>query len=160
MKDAATICQHLLGYAEPLLADLTDEHLPIADETNGKTAGWLIGHLCVTGDFMRRKAGRPPLTPKEWGPKFTIGSVPSRTGTDYPELAALRAAFDGIYRDLISVAPELPAELLASPSPFEPGRARFATFGAFLTWIMTGHLGYHVGKLYGWRGAAGLTSGH
>ena len=156
MKDASTICLHLLSYAGPILDDLTDDHLALAAETNGKTAGWLIGHLCITGDFIRRKAGRPPLTPKDWGPRFSPGTKPSRVREDYPTMDALRTAFDAIYRDLIAAAPTLAPELLASPSPFEPGRARFATFGSFLTWIMTGHLGYHLGQLYGWRDAAGL----
>ena len=156
MKDAATICTHLLSYARPLLADLGDEHLATPAATSGKTAGWLIGHLCVTGDFMRRKSGRPPLTPKEWGPKFGPGTQPSRAREDYPSRDALRTAFEGIYDDLIALAPTLSAETLAAPSPFEPGRARFATAGSFLTWIMTGHLGYHLGQLYGWRCATGL----
>lgn len=69
---------------------------------------------------------------------------------------ALRTAFDDIYRDLASTAPTLAPELLATPNPYEPGRGRFATFGEFIKWIMTGHLGYHLGQLYGWRGAAGL----
>jgi hypothetical protein len=156
MNDAATICTHLLSYARPLLADLSDEHVAIPASTSGKTAGWLIGHLCVTGDFMRRKGGRPPLTPREWGPKFGPGTQPSRIRQEYPPMDDLRTAFEGIYEDLIVFAPTVLPEQLAAPSPFEPGRARFPTYGSFLTWIMSGHLGYHLGQLYGWRGAVGL----
>lgn len=156
MKDAANVCLHLLSYAGPLVSDLTDEHLGLAADTNGKTAGWLIGHLCVTGDFVRRKCGRSPLTPKDWGPKFAPGTQPSRSRDDYPAIDAMRTAFDGIYRDLASTAPTLAPDLLASLSPYEPGRDRFATFGEFIKWVMTGHLGYHLGQLYGWRGSAGL----
>jgi hypothetical protein len=156
MKDAALICTHLLTYARPMLADLGDEHLALPAATSGKTAGWLIGHLSITGDFVRRKSGRPPLTPKDWGPKFGPGTQPSRARDDYPTMDELRTAFEGIYNDLISVAPTIPPEQLAAPSPFESGRARFATAGEFMTWIMTGHLGYHLGQLYGWRSSAGL----
>lgn len=156
MKDAATICRHLLTYAELTLPDLTDEHLALASETNGKTAGWILGHLCVTGDFVRRKCGRPPMTPKEWGPKFTIGSKPGLARDDYPRMDELRTAFVNIYRDLAEFTPTLSAEQLASPSPFEPGRNRFPTTGEFFQWVLTGHLGYHLGQLYGWRSAVGL----
>ena len=151
MQEASTICLHLLTYAEPLLRDLRDEHLAVAAR-NGKTGGWIIGHLCITGDFMRRKAGRPPLTPKDWGPRFAPGSMPSRSAADYPAVADLRSAFENIYRDLAAAAPTFSADILSAPSPFEPGRARFPTTREFLTWIMTGHLGYHVGQLYGWHG--------
>ena len=157
MKDAATTCLHLLTYAEPLVRDLSDEHLSLASEGKGKTAGWLLGHLCVTGDFVRRKCGRPPLTPKDWGPRFAPGTQPSRAPEDYPTADALRAAFDGIYRDLAAFTPALSVESLAMPSPYEPGRARFATLGEFTKWIMTGHLGYHLGQLYGCRGAVNVA---
>lgn len=151
LHDASSITLQLLTYAEPILRDLSDERLALA-ATNGKTAGWLLGHLCITGDFIRRKTGRPPLTPREWGARFAPGSTPSRVASDYPPLAELRAAFDAIYRDLAAAAPSLADDVLAAPSPFEPARARFPTTRAFLTWIMTGHLGYHIGQLYGWHG--------
>jgi hypothetical protein len=151
MQDASTITLHLLTYAEPMLRDLKDDHVALAAH-NGKTAGWLLGHLCITGDFIRRKMGRPPLTPKEWGARFAPGSTPSSTASDYPPVADLRAAFDAVYRDLSDSAPSISEEVLAAPSPFEPGRARFPTTREFLTWIMTGHLGYHIGQLHGWHG--------
>lgn len=151
MQDASTICVHLLTYAKPLLNDLKEEHLAVAAK-NGKTAGWLVGHLCITGDFIRRKTGRPPLTPKDWGPRFAPGTTPSRSPADYPPLSELRNAFEGVYRDLADAAPTISEDILAAPSPFEPGRARFPSTREFLTWVMTGHLGYHIGQLYGWRG--------
>jgi hypothetical protein len=151
MHATASICTHLLSYADTLFVDLTDEHLALTSDRGIKTAGWLIGHLCVTGDYTRRKLGRPPLTAKDWGPKFGPGTQPSRSRQDYPEMHALRAACSEIYRDLAAVAPTLPQDLLASPNPFEPSRFRFATLGDFTTWIMTGHMGYHLGQLSEWR---------
>jgi hypothetical protein len=150
MQNASTICLHLLTYAEPLLRDLKDEQLAVAAK-NGKTAGWLVGHLCITGDFIRRKTGRPPLTPKDWGPRFGPGTIPSQSAADYPTTVELRSAFENVYRDLAAVAPTISPDVLAAPSPFEPGRVRFPTTREFLTWIMTGHLGYHIGQLYGWH---------
>ena len=156
MNTAALTCRHLVQYAAPSLSDLTDEHLAHSSGGGGKTAGWIIGHLCVSGDFVRRKAGRPPLTPREWGPKFTPGTKASSNAADYPRMAELREAFTAIYSDLAHVAPSFSAELLATENPFEPARPRFATFGEFLTWMMTGHLGYHLGQLSEWRAAAGM----
>jgi hypothetical protein len=151
MQAASSICTHLLSYADNLFVGLTDEHLAMTGDGGVKTAGWLVGHLCITGDFVRRKIGRPPLTPKDWGPRFGPGTQPSKSRSDYPDMNALKTAFYEIYRDLVTVAPTLQPELLGRPSPFEPARARFPTTGDFLTWIMTGHLGYHLGQLSGWR---------
>jgi hypothetical protein len=154
--NAAAICSYLLRYAEPSLSGLTDEHLALEPMPNVKTAGWIIGHLTVTGDFIRRRCGRPPLTPREWGPLFTIGSQPSKSRESYPSMSELTSAFRGVYRDLADAAPTFDAALLAQPNPFEAARGIYPTTGDFLQWIMTGHLGYHLGQLSIWRGAAGL----
>jgi hypothetical protein len=156
MKTAAATCSHLVQYAGPSLSDLTDAHLASSPTPATKSPGWLLGHLSVSGDFLRRKAGRPPLTPKEWGPRFTPGSVASPNAADYPRMVELRDAFNAVYVDLAAAAPTFSAELLAGPNPFEPSRPRFSNFGEFALWIMTGHLGYHLGQLSGWRAAAGL----
>ena len=47
-------------------------------------------------------------------------------------------------------------EQLRMPNPLDSTRTRFPTLGDFACYIMTGHLGYHLGQLSGWRGAAGL----
>jgi hypothetical protein len=156
MKTAAITCRHLVKYAAPSLSDLTDEHLTRASSAGGKTAGWILGHLCITGDFVRRKAGRPPFTPKEWGPKFAPGTSAPVSAADYPRMSELRETFNRIYTDLADSAPDFPAELLAGPNPFEPARPRFTTFAEFLSWIMSGHLGYHLGQLSEWRAAQGM----
>lgn len=91
------------------------------------------------------------MTPKDWGPKFTLGTMPSTAAADYPPMAELRTAFKNVYADLTRIAPALSEELLAGPGPFEQVRDRFPTFGSFLTWIMTGHLGYHLGQLSEWK---------
>lgn len=156
MKNASIICSYLVKYAKPSLSDLTDEHLTLAPSPGDKTAGWILGHLCITGDFARRKSGRPPMTPKDWGPRFGPGTQPSTRRADYPAMRELVSAFESIYTDLADAAPGFGAELLAGPNPFPAASQRFATMGEFTQWIMTGHLGYHLGQLSGWRAAAKL----
>lgn len=146
----------MVGYAAPSLSDLTDAHSAACPLPNAKTAGWLLGHLCVSGDYIRRKCGRPPLTPKEWGPQFGPGTKPSIEPADYPPMSALRETFEKVYLDLAASAPSLTDEQLAMPNPLELTRARFPTFGDFATFIMTAHLGYHLGQLTGWRAAAAM----
>src|SRR6266542_4974471 len=151
MEDIARVCAQLTKLGGSLINDLTDSDLAASSGPHGKTAGWLLGHLCITGDFVRRKCGRAPLTPKEWGPKFNMGTQPSSVASDYPPMGELRSAFEKVYADLAAMAPTISAEVLAGATPFEPARARFPTMGAFATCVMTGHLGYHLGQLSGWR---------
>lgn len=159
MENIARACAHLTKLGVGLIGDLTDSDLAAPSAPNGKTAGWLLGHLCVSGDFVRRKCGAPPFTPKEWGAKFAPGTQPFSSASDYPPMMELRTTFERVYGDLARIAPTLSSDLLAGPSPFEAlpdgvlqqVRARFPTLGSFLTWIMTGHLGYHLGQLSEWK---------
>jgi hypothetical protein len=116
----------------------------------------LIGHLAVTGDFGRRLCGRAPLCPKEWRARFNPGSHPSLQVTDYPPMAELRDAFHHVYTDFCDAALGADPAALAVDNPYEPARGSFPTAGAFVHYMLAGHLGYHFGQLLAWRAAAGL----
>jgi hypothetical protein len=156
MSMPAPQCRHLIALAAPIMDDLGDAHRALEPVAGVKTAGWLVGHLAVTGDFARKLAGRPPLCPAEWRALFNPGTQPSHDPATYPAMDALRGAFRAVYTDLTDAAP---AGLsgLDQPNPFAPARAAFPTAGDFLAYLMTGHLAYHLGQLAAWRGAAGLA---
>jgi len=154
MQSAAIQGAHLLKEYERLLAGLDDRHLDLEPTPGGKTAGWLLGHLVITGDFARRLCGLPPRSPKEWRSLFAPGTTPSRDATTYPPMRELIDTFRAVYQDLVANAPNTPAEALSAPNPFEPARASFPTAGSFAAYIMAGHLGYHLGQLSIWRVAA------
>jgi NAD(P)-dependent dehydrogenase (short-subunit alcohol dehydrogenase family) len=122
-----------------------------------KPAGWILGHLVVSGDFLRRQWQRPPLAPRDWGPRFGPGTRPPTDPALYPAMGALREALHAVYADLAAVAPAVPPELLDRANPFEGARRAFPSLREFAVYLMTAHLGYHLGELAGWRVAAGLT---
>jgi hypothetical protein len=149
-------CRHLVKTYGRMLDDLTDADRASQPTPEGKTAGWLVGHLAVTGDFARRLCGAKPVCPPDWRAKFSPGTKPSANEADYPPMQEMVARFREVYADL-PVAFENGAEKLAAENPFEPGRASFPTAGDFAAYIMTGHFGYHLGQFYGWRAAAGTS---
>src|SRR5688500_19828878 len=146
-------CRYLLGTYGKLLDDLDDSDRANQPTPEGKTAGWLVGQLAVTGDFGRRLCGAKPVCPPEWRAKFNPGTKPSTNAAEYPPMAELVARLREVYADL-PTSFESAGEKLAAENPFEPGRASFPTAGDFAAYLMTGHLGYHLGQLYGWRAAA------
>ena len=156
MKASVEQCRYLLSLAEPILAGLDDSHRAVEPQLGTKTAGWLIGHLTVTGDGGRRLCGRPPLCPKEWRAKFNPGTQPSSNPADYPPMEQLREMFRAVYDDLCIAAAQADAVTLASVNPYAAARAVFPSVSEFVAWMLTGHLGYHLGQLTGWRAAAGL----
>ena len=121
-----------------------------------KTAGWLIGHLAVTGDFARHLCGARPLCPREWRGLFNPGSQPSFDPADYPPMSALCETFRAVYRDLCTLVPDVEPTLLSRPNPYEPARADFPRAEDFVAYLISGHLAYHLGQLVGWCAAAGV----
>lgn len=140
------------------LADLNDNHLALEPIAGLKTAGWLVGHLSVTGDFGRRICGLTPMCPKEWRTLFNPGTFPSLDRSIYPPMAALCETVANVYRDFFASAPEAPEDVIALPNPYTPALTAFPTAGDFAAYLMTGHLAHHLGQLGSWHAAAGLRN--
>ena len=158
MQHAAAQSAFLLQQYERLLSGLEDRHRGWEPSPGAKTAGWLLGHLVITGDFGRRLCGLgPPLAPKEWRPLFSPGTQPSLNAAGYPAMRELVDSFRAIYRDLAAKAPSASAESLRLPNPYEPARPDFPTAGDFVRYLLTGHLAYHLGQLSQWRVAGALN---
>ena len=149
-------CRVLLDRAASILEGLSDAHRALEPRPGTKTAGWLIGHLAVTGDFARRLCGLPGLCPRGWRSAFNPGSKPSTDSADYPAMSELCDTLRTVYADLCDAAPRASPETLAAPNPYDPARPQFPTAGRFVAYLLTGHLAYHLGQLVAWRAAAGL----
>lgn len=158
MLSSTAQCRYLLSLADQMVADLDDSHLALITIGGTKTAGWLVGHLAVTGDFSRRLCGRSPLCASEWRTLFNPGSHPRMHQSEYPGMDSLREMFRAIYLDLCDAALKTDDEMLSKENPFAPARAGFPTAGEFVRYALTGHLGYHLGQLAAWRESAGLGS--
>jgi len=157
MHTSIAVSRYMLSLLDPILVDLDDSHCALEPQPGAKTAGWLIGHLCVSGDYGRRLCGQASLCPENWGARFAPGSQPSRHPADYPSLATLITALRRVYPDLWVRAETASPETLAAPFPYAPARPRYPTVGIYVAYLLTAHLGYHVGQLAGWRAAAGLA---
>jgi hypothetical protein len=156
MDSQVAQCRYMLSSAGRVLKGLDDSHLALEPQPGAKTAGWLIGHLAVTGDFGRKLCGVAPICPTEWRARFNPGTQPSVQRSDYPSMAELCQAFNSVYADFCSAAVRADPTKLAAENPYAPARAGFPTAGDFVGYMLTGHFGYHLGQLVAWRAAAGL----
>lgn len=157
MQAIVVQCRFLTREMQLILSGLTDEHRALQPRPGGKTAGWLIGHIAVTGDFGRRLCGRIPLCPKEWRALFNPGSQPSTNADVYPSMDLLCRTASDVYRDLCDAALSADPALLAVETPYAPVRADMPTADIFVRYLMSGHLAYHLGQLTEWRATVGLT---
>lgn len=156
MHNSVQQCRFFLNEMQDIVTDLGDSHRALQPRPGSKTAGWLIGHLAVTGDFGRRLCGRTPICPKEWRAAFNPGSHPSGNEDAYPSMDILRQTARAVYADLCDAALSAAPEALAAPNPYEPARKAMPTADSFVRYLMTGHLAYHLGQLTEWRAAVGL----
>lgn len=157
MHDSVMQCRFLMREMEKIVSDLSDAHRALQPRPGAKTAGWLIGHIAVTGDFGRRLCGRTPLCPKEWRALFNPGSQPSANAEAYPSMELLCRTAQGVYIDLCDAVANADPASLAIENPYAPARADMPTADIFVRYLMSGHLAYHLGQLTEWRGAAGLS---
>lgn len=158
MHHSAQQCRFFLREMQELVSDLSDAQRGLQARAGGKTAGWLIGHMAVTGDFARRLCGRTPICPKEWRAEFNPGSQPTSNVDAYPSMEVLCYTAQAVYRDLCEAAIDADPASLAIVNPYAPARADMPTVDVFVRYLMTGHLAYHLGQLSEWRSAAGLPS--
>ena len=154
LERAARQGRFLLQQYDRLLGGLDERHVGLEPFPGAKTAGWLLGHLAITGDYGRRLCGLAPLLPKEWRPLFAPGSQPARETAGYPSMAELVHGFRAVYLDLADKAAATAPETLAVPTVIELAKQAFPTAGEFVVYLLTGHLGYHLGQLSLWREAA------
>lgn len=140
------------------MANLTDDHRALQPMAGMKTAGWLVGHLAVTGDFGRRICGLTPICSKEWRALFNPGTFSSLEASVYPPMPVLLEACVSVYRDFFANAPDAASDVLAMANPYTPAITAFPTSGDFAAYLMTGHLGHHLGQLSSWQAAAGLLT--
>jgi len=120
MNSSLVQCRYLLSLAESIFADLDDSHRALEPQPGMKTAGWLVGHLAVSGDYARVLCGRPSLCPAEWRAMFNSGSEPSGDANTYPPMAILCDTFRLVYADLLVVTSAAKPSALSEANPFVP----------------------------------------
>ena len=159
MEQVVRQCRYLLTLAAPAVAGLDDTHRALEPHRGTKTAGWIVGHLAVTGDFGLRLCGSATLCPKEWRALFNPGTQPSPSSGDYPPMRELATGLIAVYSGLCADLPRADPKLLAVPNPVLPARQALPTSGDFVAYLMTSHFGHHLGQLAVWRATAGVGRG-
>lgn len=157
MRTSIQQCTYHLAVANNVLNRLDDSHRALEPRAGAKTAGWLVGHLAVTGDFARHLCDSAPLCPRQWRSAFNAGSQPSLDAADYPSMSSLRSTMVAVYTDLCLIAATADPARLAGPNPYAAARASFPGAGDFVAYLMSSHLAYHVGQLTEWYAITGAT---
>jgi DinB superfamily len=146
----------LMQYCRMLVADIADDRLaeqPVADINH---PAWILGHLAWTADRALELLGLSVTTPPEWATLFGRGSKPSNSRSLYASKSELLRAVEESYQRLSQTAAAASSEQLSVPTTNPRLKETLPTLHEMLTFLMTGHMGVHLGQLSSWRRLIGL----
>jgi hypothetical protein len=157
MLDTANqVNQFLMGYCRMLVGDIADERMAEQPLPGVNHPAWVIGHLALSSDGALAALGGEKVLPAEWKALFGGGSSPSSSRGQYPSKDALLQAIEQGYERVRQRAAAATAEELARPNPNARVKERLPTVKDLVAFLLTGHIGVHLGQLSAWRRMIGL----
>jgi hypothetical protein len=156
LDSAIQVNLFLMQYGRLLVADVGDERLAEQPHAGVNHPAWVLGHLALTADAMLGRLGAPKALPAEWASLFGPGSKPSASRSDYPSKNELLQAVEQGYEQLRQKAAGATAEQLSQPTTNPRAKEALPTLREFLAFILSGHVGVHLGQLSMWRRLIGL----
>jgi len=156
LDSAIQVNLFLMGYSRMLLADIPDERMAEQPVAGVNHPAWILGHLAWAADGTLEKLGGQKALPAEWTTLFGSGSKPSAARGNYPSKDELVQAAEQSYQRLREKATTATAEQLARPTTNPRAKEALPTFKEFLAFLLSGHVGVHLGQLTSWRRMIGL----
>lgn len=146
----------LLRYGGMLVADIPAERMAEQPLAGVNHPAWVLGHLTLTAVHGLTVLGTTVELADGWGALFAPGSQLTGVRADYPGKDELLAAFQSRYQQLQQAAATASAEQLAQASTHPMTRELLPTARESVSFLLTGHLGVHLGQLSTWRRLIGL----
>jgi hypothetical protein len=156
LQSAITSNQLLMRYGRALVSDVADDRMAEQPLAGVYHPAWILGHLAFSADSGAALTGNEKLLPREWEGLFGAGSKVSSVRGDYAPKDELLRAFEQSYERLRRLATEATTETLTKPSPSARMRDNLPIVQDGIVFLLTGHLGVHLGQLSAWRRMNGL----
>lgn len=149
--------QFLVGYCRMLLKDIADERMAEQPLPGVNHPAWILGHLAFSADGAIARLGGEKLLPPEWTSLFGPGSKVSSVRSDYPATDELVRAVEQGFEKARQLAQSATPEQLAAPTVNPAMKGALPTARDGVAFLLTGHLGVHLGQLSSWRRMIGLA---
>lgn len=144
------------GFLKMLLEKTPDEVYFSVPVQGGNHAGWVVGHLAVTDDFvLSALTGRPSMLPVGWGELFAGGSVCHADASRYPPREELERVLDQARAALEAWYSSLSEDQLSTA--VEGNLAMFIPTWGSIGGACCFHDGFHSAQISVARRAAGLA---
>lgn len=158
LENEIKVNEFLMGYGRRLLEQIPDERMCEQPAEGMNHPAWILGHLAIAGDAAAALAGGEKMLPPDWGKRYGAGSKPTANRADYPSKAELLATFERVYERARKVAANATPEQLAQPTTIPQMKEGLPTSRERVAFVLTGHMGVHLGQLSAWRRMIGLPA--
>jgi hypothetical protein len=146
----------LMQYCRKLVEDVADLRLAEQPFPGVNHPAWVIGHLAWTADRGLERLGAPETVPPEWKTLFGRGSTPSDSRALYASKDELLQSMERAYEQLRQKAASASPEQLSQATSDPRAKETLPTLNDIVTFVMTGHVGVHLGQISAWRRMIGL----
>jgi len=159
LETEITINRFLCNYRRMLTVELPDERLAEQPTAGVNHPAWILGHLTFAAErAVAIINGGENALPEPWQKLFGIGSKPTNVRSDYPPKEELLKAFEASHERLQRAAAAATPEQLARPSQNPRTKDQLPTIRESIGFLLTGHMGVHLGQLTMWRRMIGLPA--
>jgi hypothetical protein len=156
LDSAIQVNLFLMQYCRNLVADLADERLAEQPFAAVNHPAWVLGHLAWTADRGLELLGAKEILPAGWATVFARGSTPTASRAAYASKDELLRAVEQGYQQLRHKAAAASPEQLSQPTPVALAKETLPTLQELIAFLMTGHVGGHLGQISTWRRLIGL----
>jgi len=146
----------LMHYCRMLAGDIAEERLTEQPLPGVNHPAWIRGHLALTADFAAGLLGADKVLPAAWQPLFGPGSKTSASRSVYPSKDVLLQAVEHGFERLRRKAATATPEQLSRPTTNARAKEALPTAKEMVAFLLTGHLGIHLGQFSSWRRMIGL----
>ncbi|MCB0337018.1 MAG: hypothetical protein KDD62_11960 [Bdellovibrionales bacterium] len=158
--------QQLLKYGLQLVQDIEPNTFGFKPTTsdgiviNLNHPAFVMGHLCVYPEKIFTLLDQDissVAAPAGFKELFLKGKecVHDPDCSIYPHKEIIVQSFENGYRSVIEVLPQIPDSGFFKANPYQDSLDRFPTAGAFVSYLLSGHMGVHLGQVSSWRRVMG-----
>ena len=146
----------LMQYCRTLVDDIPDERIAEQPIPGVNHPAWILGHLAFVADYIAGTLGAEKKIPEQWAALFRPGSKPNANRSSYPSKAELLTALDQGCERLRERAANATPEQLSKPTTNPRVKDALPTAKEFIAFLLTGHMGGHLGQISAWRRLIGM----
>lgn len=156
LESSLKINRFLLGYCRMLVDDIPDERFAEQPLPDVNHPAWILGHLAYSADSAVALLGGQKSLSAEWIAKFGPKSKLSAARAEYPSKEELLLALERTFEETRRLAAVAGPEQLAAAHANRAFAEAMPQVGDLCAFLLTSHLGVHLGQLSAWRRMIGL----